>query len=108
MGETRNVYTRSVDGDLAFFNERVAKTVDGLHRSGQAFGVVGVGFLQHRFGRFGLSEGLGDGKLYALVLTDGATENHALARIVRGLLDEPARVTDALGGVHTTTAEVTA
>ncbi len=42
--------------------------------------------------------GLGDGKLHALVLPDGATEYHPVAGIVTGLLDEPAAVANAFRG----------
>ena len=40
--------------------------------------------------------GLGDRELHALVGADGPAEDHALARVGHGLLDEPAAVTDRL------------
>ena len=41
---------------------------------------------------------LGDGELHALVLPDGPAEHDAIAGVLRGLLDEPAAIADALGG----------
>ena len=56
------------------------------------------GFFDHQVRRFGRHVGFGDGELDALVLADLAAEDLAVIGIIGRLLDEPARVADALGG----------
>ena len=49
----------------------------------------------HQVGSLEFDVGLGDGKLHALVLSDGATEYHPVAGIVTGFLNEPTTIADA-------------
>jgi hypothetical protein len=67
-----------------------------------AAGLVGVeqaaGFPAHQVGGLDLDVGLGDRKLHALVLADGAAEHHALLDVGADLVDEPVAVADAFGG----------
>src|SRR5690606_21143241 len=61
----------------------------------------GVVFLAgapaHQVGRLDLDVRFGDGELHALVLPDRTAEHHAVAGVLRRLLDEPATIADALG-----------
>src|SRR5205814_10044238 len=52
----------------------------------------------HEVRRLELDEGLGDRKLHALVLSDGAAEDDPLARVLRHAVDEPVSIADAFGG----------
>ena len=66
-------------------------------RPGVAPGVVFLaGAPAHQVGSLDLDMRLGDGELHALVLPDGPAEHNAIAGVLRGLLDKPATVADAL------------
>src|SRR5438067_13058361 len=52
----------------------------------------------HEIRGLDLDRRFGDRELHALVLADQPAEDLALARVARGLLDEPASVADAFGG----------
>lgn len=52
----------------------------------------------HEIRGLDLDVDLGDRKLHALILADGAPEYHALARVIARPLDEPSTVADAFGG----------
>src|SRR5690606_16901755 len=68
-------------------------------RTGVATGVVFfTGAPAHQVGGFDLDVRFGNRELHALVLADRATEHFAVTGVLGGLLDEPAAVTDALGG----------
>src|SRR5436190_23345136 len=55
-------------------------------------------FPAHQVSRLDLHVALGDWKLHALVLPNRTVEDDALVRVRRRSLDEPASITDALGG----------
>src|SRR5690606_21714054 len=68
-------------------------------RTGVATGVVFfTGAPAHQVGGFDLDVRFGNRELHALVLADRATEHFAVTGVLGRLLDEPAAVTDALGG----------